>query len=129
LEVSSTLHAPAALPLGKNSPVPIGEEVGWAVGPRASLDDVEKRKFFTLPGPELQLLGRQARSQSLYRLRYPGSYNKELYSLLNYVYIIKRIEVNRLRLVRNCIRRENEEIIRRLMLVKPEWKTRKIDQE
>jgi hypothetical protein len=44
---------------------------GW-VDPRAGLDDVEKRKFFTLPGLELKLLGRRARSQSLYRLGYPG---------------------------------------------------------
>jgi hypothetical protein len=44
---------------------------GW-VGPRAGLDDVEKRKFLTLPGLELRPLGRPARSQSLYRLRYPG---------------------------------------------------------
>jgi hypothetical protein len=40
---------------------------GW-VGPRASLDNVEKRKFLTLPGLELR-----PRSRSLYRLRYPGS--------------------------------------------------------
>jgi hypothetical protein len=39
------------------------------VGPRAGLDDVEKSKFLTLPGLELRLLGRPARSQSLYRLR------------------------------------------------------------
>jgi hypothetical protein len=45
---------------------------GW-VGPRAGLDDVEKRKFLTLPGLELRPLGLPARSQSLYRLRYPGS--------------------------------------------------------
>jgi hypothetical protein len=38
---------------------------------RADLDDVEKRKFLTLPGPELRPLGRPARSQSLYRLRSP----------------------------------------------------------
>jgi hypothetical protein len=44
------------------------------VGPRAGLDDVEKRKFLTLPGLELLTRGRPARSQSLYRLRYPGSY-------------------------------------------------------
>jgi hypothetical protein len=43
------------------------------MGSRASLDDVEKRKFLTLPGLELRPLGRLARSQSLYRLRYPGS--------------------------------------------------------
>jgi hypothetical protein len=42
------------------------------VGPRAGLDDVEKRKFLTLPGLELRPLGCPARSQSLYRLRYPG---------------------------------------------------------
>jgi hypothetical protein len=40
---------------------------GW-VGPRAGLDDVEKRKFLILPGLELRPLGRPARSQSLYRL-------------------------------------------------------------
>jgi hypothetical protein len=45
---------------------------GW-VGPRADLDDVEKIKFLILPGQELQPLGRPAPSQSLYRLRYPGS--------------------------------------------------------
>jgi hypothetical protein len=43
------------------------------VSPRACLDDVEKRKFLTLPGIELRPLGRPARSQSLYRLRYSGS--------------------------------------------------------
>jgi hypothetical protein len=48
------------------------------MGPRAGLDDVEKRKFLPLPGLELRHLGRPARSQSLYRpqryrLRYPGS--------------------------------------------------------
>jgi hypothetical protein len=43
------------------------------VGARAGLDKVEKRKFLTILGLELRLLGRPARSQSLYRLRYPGS--------------------------------------------------------
>jgi hypothetical protein len=42
---------------------------GW-VGPRAGLENVEKRKFLILPGLELRLLRRAARSQSLYRLRY-----------------------------------------------------------
>jgi hypothetical protein len=36
----------------------------------AGLDDVEKRKFLTLLGLELQPFGRTARRQSLYRLRY-----------------------------------------------------------
>jgi hypothetical protein len=46
---------------------------GW-VGPRAGLDNLEKRKFLTLPGLELWPLSRPARSQPLYRLRYPGSF-------------------------------------------------------
>jgi hypothetical protein len=48
--------------------------IGDRVDPRAGLDDVKKRKFLTLPGLELRPLGRPARSQSLYRLRYPGFY-------------------------------------------------------
>jgi hypothetical protein len=64
--MSGQLHAPAALPPGTHW---IG---GW-VDPRAGLDDVEKRNHLTLPGLELRSLGRRARSQSLYRLRYPGS--------------------------------------------------------
>jgi hypothetical protein len=43
--------------------------------PRADMDDVDKRKFLTLQGLELRPLGRPARSQSLYRLRYSGSRN------------------------------------------------------
>jgi hypothetical protein len=68
MEVSGQLHAPARFTPGERAPGThwIG---GW-VGPRAGLDDVEKRKFLTLPGLELRLLGRPARSQSLYRLRY-----------------------------------------------------------
>jgi hypothetical protein len=42
------------------------------VDPRAARDEVEKRKFLTVPGLEPQPLGRLPRSQSLYRLRYPG---------------------------------------------------------
>jgi hypothetical protein len=65
--------------LGEWSTLPPGERApgahwigGW-VGPRTGLDAVEKRKFLTLPRLELRLLGRPARSQSLYRQRYPGS--------------------------------------------------------
>jgi hypothetical protein len=43
------------------------------VGPRTALDDVEMRKISPLPGLKLRPLVRPARSQSLYRLRYPGS--------------------------------------------------------
>jgi hypothetical protein len=54
--------------------VPGTHWIGDWVGPRAGLDDVEKQKFLTLPGLELRPLGRPARSQSLYRLRCPGSH-------------------------------------------------------
>jgi hypothetical protein len=46
---------------------------GW-VGFRAGLDDVEKRILPTLSGIELRPLGCPPRSQSLYRLSYPGSH-------------------------------------------------------
>jgi hypothetical protein len=44
------------------------------MGPRTFLGDFKKRKFYTLSGLELRSLDRQAGSQSLYRLRYPGSH-------------------------------------------------------
>jgi hypothetical protein len=40
--------------------------IGRWVGPRASLDDVETRKFFTLVGLKLRPLGRPARSSTTY---------------------------------------------------------------
>jgi hypothetical protein len=43
------------------------------VGHRIDLDDVGKRKFLTATGLELRPFGRPTRTQSLYRLRYPGS--------------------------------------------------------
>jgi hypothetical protein len=60
MEVSGQLHAPAALPPAKEPAVRNWIE-GW-LDPRAGLDDVEKRKFLTLPELELRPLGRPARS-------------------------------------------------------------------
>jgi hypothetical protein len=60
--MSGQLHAHAALT----------PEIGGWVDPRVGLDDLENRKFLTLQGLEVQPLSRTARSQSLYRLRYPG---------------------------------------------------------
>jgi hypothetical protein len=40
------------------------------MGPRAGLDDMETWKVLTLQGLELRPLGRPARSQPLYWLRY-----------------------------------------------------------
>jgi hypothetical protein len=66
---------------------------GW-VDSRAGLDDVEKRKFLTLPGFELRPLGLPVHSQSLYRLRYPGSHLlsvSNLFPLLSKYYYIPDI--------------------------------------
>jgi hypothetical protein len=49
---------------GERAPDP--QWIGGWVCPKAGLDDVEKRKFFTLLGLELRPLSRPARSQSLY---------------------------------------------------------------
>jgi hypothetical protein len=71
MEVSGHLHAPAALPTGESAP---GTHwMGDWVNSRVSLDNMEKKKCLALPGHELRSLDRPASSQSLYRLRYPGS--------------------------------------------------------
>jgi hypothetical protein len=58
--VSGQLHAPGRFTLGE---IARGTHwIGGWVDPRAGLDDFEKRKLFTLPGLELQPLGRPARS-------------------------------------------------------------------
>jgi hypothetical protein len=54
-----------------------------------------------------------------------GRYNKEIHSLFNDADIIKRIKINRLRWAGHVIRRENEEIEEKIMLVKPEGKMKK----
>jgi hypothetical protein len=65
LEVSGQLHAPATLLVGKAPGTHWIED--W-VNPRASLGDMEKRTFFTLPRLELPSLSHPAHSQSLHRL-------------------------------------------------------------
>jgi hypothetical protein len=55
-------------PQGKS---PCTDWIGGWVGPRTGLDDVERRNILILPGLELWPFGRPARSQSLYRQRYP----------------------------------------------------------
>jgi hypothetical protein len=52
-----------------------------------------------------------------------------IYSLFNDFDIIKRIKINRLGWAGHVTRRENEGIIKKLMIVKPEGKRRKVDQE
>jgi hypothetical protein len=70
--MSGQLHAPAALPPGYHPPSPGSHLIRDWVGPRASLDDVESRKFLSLLVLEHRSLSRPARSQSLYRLLYSG---------------------------------------------------------
>jgi hypothetical protein len=53
------------------------------MGPRTGLDAVKKREFLTLPGLELPPLGLPARSQSLYRLNYPGSFALKVVDINN----------------------------------------------
>jgi hypothetical protein len=60
-KVSGQLHGPAALPPGKNSPEPIG----GSVCPTTGLDDMEKRKFLSLPGLELQIKTKVANMYTL----------------------------------------------------------------
>jgi hypothetical protein len=53
------------------------------VDPRIGLDDMERRKFLTLRGHKLRPLARPAHSQSLYRLRHPGSLGYVPYYIFN----------------------------------------------
>jgi hypothetical protein len=74
VDVYSHIFLTSAL-VGEWSALPPGKAPGthWIWGwVGLDLDVVKKRKLLTLPGLELRLLGRPARSQSLYR-SYPGS--------------------------------------------------------
>jgi hypothetical protein len=76
---------------------------GW-VGPRAGLDDVEKRKLLTLPGLEIRTLGCPARNQSLYRLRYPDSWATHVYNIIfSLLSLFKRMKVGLCDLHSVCI--------------------------
>ena len=58
-------HAPAALPPGKDQ-IPIVQEAGWTPGP------IWTGAENLAPPPGIQSPDRPARSESLYRLSYPG---------------------------------------------------------
>ena len=62
--VSGQRHAPAALPPGKR---PGTHCVGGWVGPQAGLDRCGKSRPTGIRSPD-----RPVRSESIYRLRYPG---------------------------------------------------------
>jgi hypothetical protein len=62
---------------GRYSPRERAPSTHWIrvlVGPKAGMGEADKRHLLNLPGFELRTLGRPAHSHSLYRLRYPGSY-------------------------------------------------------
>jgi hypothetical protein len=58
-----SVSRPGRFTLGER--VPGTHCIGSWVDPRTGLDDLEKRKFLTLPGLELQPLSRPSRSQKL----------------------------------------------------------------
>jgi hypothetical protein len=69
--------------LGRFTP---GERAYWIgswLDLRVGLHHVEKRKILILPGLELRPLGHPARSQGLYRLRYPKKV-KQYFAFFNF---------------------------------------------
>jgi hypothetical protein len=86
MEVSGQLH-----PLGKSPRQPLDRE-DW-LAHRAGLDDVEKRKFLSLPRLEPR-----PSSPSLYRLSYPvSSYAEEFHNVYSSTNVIKMIKLKRIR--------------------------------
>jgi hypothetical protein len=64
-------HTQTCMPrIGLEPTIPVFERAKTV---RASRGHCDRQNFLTLPGVELPPLGRPARNQSLYRLRYPGS--------------------------------------------------------
>jgi hypothetical protein len=61
---------PYSFTLGEKAPGT--HYIGAWMGHRAGMGDMEKCKFLTLPGLELEPIGRPASSRPIYRLRYPG---------------------------------------------------------
>jgi hypothetical protein len=88
LEVSGQLHGPAALPLGKELPVPIVWKAGWAPEPVWTTWRGEKSP--TIVGFECPPLGRPAYCRSLYRLSYPGIYFVHINYIL--IFIVRNSE-------------------------------------
>jgi hypothetical protein len=70
MEVSGQLNTLGRFIPGERAPG--APWIGGWVGPKTGLDDVERKKILPLSVLELRPLGRPARTQSLYRLRYPG---------------------------------------------------------
>jgi hypothetical protein len=73
LVVNGQLHAPAALHLGKESPVPVGYEAGWA---SAGLDVVEKRKSLASARNRTPVFQPVALSYNDWVIPYPVPYSR-----------------------------------------------------
>jgi hypothetical protein len=87
--MSGQRHAPAALyPWGKDPPVPIVQEAGWAPEP-VWTQRLEKN---SLPPPEIEPRspGRPARSQTLYCLSYPAPLNYYILVIFREQYSLRR---------------------------------------
>jgi hypothetical protein len=76
MEMSSQLHAPAALPSEKEPPYPLDTRLGGSQSWYGR--DVEEKNSQPTPGIEPQSSDRPACSQSLYRLSYSGEHNWKL---------------------------------------------------
>ena len=70
MEASGQLHAPTTLTSGKGSK---SHYTGGWVGPRASLDILDKRKSLALPGIKTRFLLSKKHSTSDYDMGYEGS--------------------------------------------------------
>jgi hypothetical protein len=66
-------------------------------GPRAGLEDAEKRKFLTLPGLEVGPLSGPVRSQSLYRLKTKTDTQLKFYKITAVPCLMYGIEILNLR--------------------------------
>jgi hypothetical protein len=87
MEESGQFHAPAALTLGQEVLVPIGQEIRWVS--EQAWDVAGKRKITCrLSGIQLQFIGRPSSNQPLYRLRHPTSLRTVALSLST---IIRRL--------------------------------------
>jgi hypothetical protein len=72
MEVSGHFYAPATSPHGKSSRYPLDKRLGGLQS--QSGRGVKEKNSQPPPGFETRLSDRPDRSQSLYRLSYPGSY-------------------------------------------------------
>jgi hypothetical protein len=84
LRVSGQHYAFAAISSGKEPPVPLAQEAGWA--PEVVWTLWRREKYLAASRLEPRHLGNPARSLPMYRLSYPGSIYIYIY-INTYMYI------------------------------------------